>query len=231
MITSGPIPGGPIEDYLRQLRRQLPYPAPRLIAETREHLMEAASVSLAAGFSHRDAEARAVQGYGPVPDVVAAVLNEGSALMSPRIVRWLAPLAVLMCLPTFVFVSANVIETLAGNDGGYGVFGSTFDAWRTQINALLVFGPMVAFALIILASLRFQREKVASGFAVTIELRMSKWTFRAAAIATVVVAAVVAYGITENFSTWRDFHNQNWTCTTTDTGQQVCYQGNSLGEP
>ena len=223
------IPGGPVETYLHELRRRLPYPAPRLIAETREHLVEATSTSLATGLSQEDAERGAVDGYGPVADVVAAVHKDGSALMAPQLIRWIAPIAVLMCLPTLVFVFVNLIETLAGSDGSEGVFGTAFDAWSREINAVLVFGPLLALALIVASGLRFHRERGMDGFAATVELRMSKWTFRAAVIVSVVVAAVIAYGISENYSTWRDFHNQNWTCTVpAGTNRQVCYQGNSL---
>src|SRR5688500_15603498 len=117
------IPHGPIENYLAQLRHQLPYPAPRLIAETREHLMEAKAAGLATGRSQEDAETHAIESYGPVSDVVAAVLKEGSVLLSPRTLQWLAPFVLLMCLPVFIFIFVNVIESLAGNEGGFGVFG------------------------------------------------------------------------------------------------------------
>jgi hypothetical protein len=222
---------GPVETYLSQLRRRLPYPAPRLIGETREHLLEATSVALAAGLSQEEAERKAVDTFGPVDDVVAAVLKDGSAVMSPRVVRWFVPLAVLLCIPTAIFVSANLVEELAGSGGSSGVFGSAFDSWRTQIDALLVFGPMIALALIVLVSLRVHRERGVNGFALTIELRMSRPTFWAAVVVALVAAAVVAYGVLENFGTWRDFHNQNWSCTIGEDGRQVCYQGNSLGEP
>ena len=223
------IPGGPVETYLHELRSRLPYPAPRLIAETREHLVEATSKSLATGLSQEEAEGRAVDGYGPVADVVAAVHQDGSALVAPQVIRWIAPVAVLMCLPTLMFVSVNLIEIWAGSEGSEGVFGSTFDSWTSEINAVLVFGPLLALALIVLTGLRFHRERGMDGFAATVELRMSKWTFRAAVIVSLVAAAVIAYGVSENYSTWRAFHNQNWNCTVfAGTNRQICYQGDSL---
>jgi hypothetical protein len=158
--------------------------------------------------------------------VVAAVLAEGSALMSPVVTGWIRVFALLMCVPTALFVAVNLLESLAGNDGGEGVFGATFDAWRSQINALLVFGPLVALALIVLTGVRYERERGVNGFAANIEIRMTKWSFRAALAILLVALSVIAYGITENYSTWRDFHNQSWTCTTTPEGQQVCYEGN-----
>jgi hypothetical protein len=200
-----------------------------LIAETREHLVEATSTSIAQGLAQEEAERRAVDGYGRVADVVAAVNQDGSALLAPSVIRWIAPLAVLMCLPTLVFVSVNLIEILAGSDGSEGVFGTAFDAWRSQINAVIVFGPLLALALIVLTSLRFHRERGMDGFAATVELRMSRWTLRAAVIVSLVAIAVLAYGISENYSTWRAFHNQNWNCTVpAHSNRQICYQGNSL---
>lgn len=225
------IPNGPVEEYLRHLRRALPYPAPRLVAETREHLEEATSAARARGRSKEEAEAEAVRNYGPVNDVVAAVLTDGSALMSPTAGVWVRVFAVMLCLPTALFVAVNVIETLAGNDGGVGVFGATFDSWRSQINALLIFGPLIALALIVLTGIRVTRERGVNGFAANIEIRMSKWSFRAAVLILIVAVAVIAYGVIENYSTWRDFHNQSWTCTTTPEGQQVCYEGNYPLEP
>ena len=219
------VPGGPIERYLRELHSALSYPAPRLIHETRAHLVEAAEEAAVEGASPADAEARAVASYGPVDRVVAAVTTEGSAVLSPRGTAVLSWLGLILCLPTLVFFYVNVIEIVAGNSGGLGVFGSTFDEWSAQIEVLLVFGPLAALALIVMTSLRVERTKGVDGFAATVHLRMTKWSFRAALVILAVVIGVVSYGIVENYSAWRDFRNGNWECTATESGQPVCYQG------
>ena len=220
------IPDGPVERYLSELRRRLPYPAPRLVAETREHLVEATTASIAAGLQQEEAERRAVQEYGPVGQVVAAVLSEGSGLMSPALVRWIVPLAMLLVLPTAIFVAVNLIERLAGSDGSEGVFGTIFDSWGSQINALLVLGPVVALSLIVVSSVRVHRERGSGGFAATIEVRMSRARFWAAAFVAVISAGVIGYGLIENWGTYNEFVNQNWTCTI-EEGRQVCYEGTS----
>lgn len=196
------MPNGPVASYLAQLRRELPYPAPRLIAEAREHLLEATAASVATGLSEHDAEARAIESYGSVSEVVSAVLQQGSAMMSPRVARLLVLFSVLLTVPTLVFIFVNVIERLAGSEGSEGVFGSALDAWTSQINALLVFGPLVAVILITITSLRVHRDRGVDGFGATIELRMSRVTFRAALVVFLIAAAVLGYGLAENFGTW-----------------------------
>ena len=219
---------GPVETYLSELHRRLPYPAPRLIGETREHLMEATSASLAGGLTQEEAERRAVESYGPVDEVVAAVLAEGSALMSPLIVRLLVPFAILLSLPTFVFVFVNLIEEAAGSGGSVGVFGSPVESWGNTVNGLIAFGPFIALLLIVLSSVRVHRDRGVHGFAATIELKMSRAVMWAALVVTLVAGSIFAYGLADNYGNWRDFHNMNWTCTNDDQGRQVCYQG-SLG--
>ena len=222
---------GPVESYLSELRRRLPYPAPRLIGETREHLMEATSSSLAEGLSQEEAERRAVDGYGPVDEVVAAVLTEGSALMSPMIVRLLVPFAVLLSLPTFVFIFVNMIEEAAGAGGSSGVFGSGIESWGNTINGLIVFGPFVALLMIILSSVRIHRDRGVHGFAATIELKMSRAIMWAALVVSLIAGSIVAYGLAENYGDWRNFHNMNWTCTNDNQDERiVCYQGSLLPE-
>ena len=215
---------GPIERYLGELRRRLPYPAPRFLAEAEEHLLQATADHVREGVDHAEAERLAIAGYGPVDDVVSAVLSEGSPLMSPRLVRLIVPVAVLLSMPTAVFVSANLIEELAGTAGSSGIFGSTFDSWRSTITGLIVFGPMVALALIVLTSVRLRRDRGAAGFAATVELKMTRAVMWAAIVVSIVAASVVGYGIAENYGEWRDFHNANWTCTS-HQGRTVCYEG------
>lgn len=213
-----------MQRYLADLRKSLPFPAPRLIDETREHLLEATAASLASGRSQEEAETEAVRDYGPIEDVVAAVLQDGSALMSPQAAIWTRTLALTLCFPTLVFVAANLIEILAGNEGGVGVFGYFFDDWKMPMEALLVFGPLVALALIVATSLRISRERGTSGLAATIEIRMGRWTSLVALVALITTLAVIGYGIAESYPKWRAFRNSNWHCTYADD-QQVCYQG------
>ena len=215
----------PIERYLDELRRRLPYPAPRIVEETRAHLEEAAERAVGDGKTRQEAEEQAIASYGPVDGVVAAVLREGSPLMSPTFVRWIRPVALLLSLPTAVFVFVNVIEKLSGTDGGPSVFGATFDPWSSQLNNLIVFGPMLGLLLVVISGVRVRREHEVQGFAATVELRMARPTFWVAVVVSVIAASVIAYGLAENYGEWRDFHNMNWTCTTTEAGRQVCQQG------
>ena len=224
------IRGGPVETYLKELQKQLPYPAPRLLAETREHLMETASARVIEGHSEPEAERLAIAGYGPISDVVAAVRTEGSALMSPRVLRWIAPVAVLLSLPTAIFMFVNAIEHLAGSDGSEGVFGTALDAWGTTLNTWVAVGPLLALSLIAFSSVRIHRERGVGGLQATIELKMTRATVVTGVLIGAAAVAVLGHGIVQTYTTWSDFVGQNWTCTI-ENGQQVCYQGNSLLEP
>ena len=219
------IPGGPIEIYLRELRTALPYPAPRLVHETRTHLLEATEEEVAGGRSLEEAERHAVERYGPPNEVALSVAEYGTAVMAPRAATALQVAALVLCLPTVLFVAVNAIEMLAGNDGGTGVFGETFDPWRDQINTLLVFGPLAALAFILATSLRVQRARGVPGLALTLDVRMSRRTVWTAAFVAIVAALVIGYGISENYSSWRAYQNGQWSCVSYGEGN-ICREGN-----
>lgn len=218
------IPGGPVQSYLKDLQRELPYPAPRLLVETREHLLEATSLHITEGRDEIEAESLAVHEFGPISEVIDAVLAEGSALMSPKVLRWIAPLAALLAMPAAVFMSVIALEHLAGSDGSEGVFGSTFDAWTSQINVLLVVGPVAALTLIVVSSVRIRRERGVAGFQGAVELKMSRAMVLVTATILLIVLAALAYWIAENFEQWNFFFRETWSCTI-ENGRQVCSQG------
>jgi hypothetical protein len=81
--------------------------------------------------------------------------------MPSLIPRWTARLALFLILPAACFLFVVAIESLAGSRGSEGVFGSTFDGWRTQINVLLVVGPVAALGLVVTTSVRAYRKRAA----------------------------------------------------------------------
>jgi hypothetical protein len=216
------IPGGPVETYLKQLRARLPYPAPRLMDETREHLVDAVEDATRDGLPPQDAELRAVRGYGAVDEVVAAVMTEGSALMSPHVTRWILPLAGLLTIPAAIFMFTNGIEHLAGSDGSEGVFGAALDRWQTPMNALLIFGPIVALGLIALATVRVQVHRSNGGIDARLELRMSRGVMFAALGIGLVVAGIVVYGVTENLTGPGAIFGGDWSCTMDAQDRMAC---------
>ena len=205
------IPNGPIASYLRELRRKLPYPAPRLIVETREHLLDSAAM-FATDHGPGDAEQRAVERYGPVDDVVGAVKKEGSPMMSPGVLRWILPLAALLTLPSAIFLFTNGIEHLAGSDGSQGVFGASLDKWQTPVTALLVLGPLVALALVVLASTRIDFVRSSGGLNATIDIKLTRRAMFASIAIALIVAAIVVYGITENLDMPGGVFGGDWSC-------------------
>ncbi|HEV3471851.1 MAG TPA: hypothetical protein VG408_01420, partial [Actinomycetota bacterium] len=119
----------------------------------------------------------------------------------------------------------NLIEEAADAGGSGSVFGSAVESWGNTINGLIVFGPFIALLMIVFSSMRVHRDRGVRGFAATIELKMSRAVMWAAVVVSLVGGSVIAYGLAESFGNWQDFHNMNWTCTTDDNGQQICYQG------
>ena len=218
------IPGGPIETYLWELGRQLPYPAPRLVVEAREHLIDAASKYQSMGDDSEIAERRAVERYGPVEDVVAAVKKEGSPRMSPRALRWILPVAALLTLPSAVFLFTNGIEHLAGSDGSEGVFGAGLDRWQTPVTGLLVLGPPLALALIVLAGTRVDVGRAGGGLNATLDIKLTRGAMFASIAIVLVIAAVVFYGITENLSTPGSVFGGDWSCTVGAENRTTCVQ-------
>jgi hypothetical protein len=98
------------------------------------------------------------------------------------------PASIVLALPAAVFAFVVAIERLAGSQGSEGVFGPTFDAWRAQVNAAIVLGPAVAFALLVLGSARVRRERRDERIHTIVELDMT----RRIALATVVLGVTAA---------------------------------------
>ena len=216
------IPGGAVQTYLRELRRELPYPAPRLIAEAKEHLAEATAQAIADGYDEPEAERVAVEGYGSVTEVVEAVRNEGSALASPRILRWVTPLGILLSLPTAIFMAVQAIEHLAGSSGTDGVFTAPQDAWMDRLNPVIIFGPLLALFLILLSSVRVHRERSAPGLHAIVEVKLSRRAVAATVAIALVAAAVVTYGILERYEDYSAFTDLPAECEVRGAST-ICY--------
>lgn len=189
---------GAIDRYLLELSRRLPPFAHRLLEESAEHLHDARDRFLAEGMTLDDAERRAVEEYGSVSEVVAAVSENGGPRMSPHARRFVAAVSFLMTLPTLIFVGVNAIEQLAGNSGGIGVFGSTFDPWQVPINLFITFGPAAGLLLVALASVRVRISGERGAREATLHIRLSRPLVIAGVIAALTTAAVFGYLITEN---------------------------------
>jgi hypothetical protein len=112
--------------------------------------------------------------------------------MSARARKWILSASAVPVLPAALFGFVVALESLAGSRGSEGVFGSTFDAWRTQVNAAIVLGPAAAFALLVLGSAHFRRELRGERTHAIVVLDMT----RRIAVATVILglAAVAILG-------------------------------------
>lgn len=183
----------PIQRYLNELENALPVPSPRTVAEVRAHLLESKQQAVAAGVNPDEAEARAVAAIGPVEDLVAAVKKEGTPHLSPRVVRWVPPLAALLILPTLIFVAVNAIEAAAGNSGGVGVFGGTLDRWQAEINGLLTVGPLAALALLLLSRSNMRVGLVSRGIEFSVQMRFAGWVLVLAVVTVLIALGVVVY--------------------------------------
>lgn len=188
----------PIDDYLKALKRELPWPRRRLVHEIRAHLEEARERLVAAGVDRADAERAAVERFGEVSAVAAAICEEGGPMMSPRARRVVPYGVALLTLPTVVFVVANAIETLAGNAGGVGVFGDAFGRWETPLNLLLSLGPFVSLVLIAVAGIRLRVTRRAGGIDAHVHVRLSRGMVVVTILVTVVALGTAGYLLSEN---------------------------------
>ena len=187
-----------IDRYVAELGARLPVPAHRLLHETRDHLVEARDRYVREGLSHDEAEARAVADMGDVSDLVAAVERDGSPVLSPAVTRWMPRLAFVCVFPALVFLMVNVIEWLAGNDGGIGVFGSSLEGGTGILNGVVGAGPFVALVLILAPAVRVQAVRTEAGFDTRVHVRLS-WRQTVLGVVTAVLAVGVAvYLLSEN---------------------------------
>lgn len=180
-----------IDRYVSELTARLPAPAHRLLHETRGHLVEARDRYVSEGLDPREAEARAIAELGDVADLVAAVERDGTPMLSPAVTRWMPRIAFLCVFPALVFLMVNVIEWLAGNDGGTGVFGSSLDEWSGLLNGVVGVGPFVALALILAPAIRVKAMRTETGFDTRVHVRLS-WRQTVLGIVTALLALGVA---------------------------------------
>jgi hypothetical protein len=188
----------PIDDYLHALRRELPWPRRRLEREIRAHLEESADRRAREGTDRLAAERAAVAHFGAVAEVAAAVSTDGGPMLSPAARRWIPALAALLTLPTVVFVMVNVIEVLAGNGGGVGVFGDSTERWATPLNLLLSLGPLASLVLIAIATMRVRFSRNEGGLRAQVHVRLSRGMAVLTALVAVVALGVGAYLLSEN---------------------------------
>ena len=99
-MTSDPPPGdSPVQDYLDQLVVLLPTSRPRqlrsVLAEAEDHLTDAVALAQSQGLSLADAEARAVQEFGPAQDLVDAELRRHRPTLA-ELARQVTSTAVLL---------------------------------------------------------------------------------------------------------------------------------------
>ncbi|MEA2516493.1 MAG: hypothetical protein QOG16_331 [Actinomycetota bacterium] len=190
----------PIEQYLIELEARLPMAGRRIVTEARDHLLEERDRLMANEVERMEAERQAVASYGHIEDIVSAVRANGGPVLSPRVIKWIPWVALLLSLPTLVFIAVNVIEEVAGNSGGVGVFGDSLDhsPLAGLIDRMLVFGPLLAFGLVVLATtnVRFTRQE--RGFNATIHLRLTGRLLVIGIVSGLVAGAVVAYWLAEN---------------------------------
>lgn len=187
-----------IDRYVSELSARLPVSAHRLVHEARDHLAEARDRFVREGLDPDEAEARAVTELGDVSDLVAAVRRDGSPVLSPVVTKWMPRLAFVCVLPALAFLMVNVIEWLAGNDGGTGVFGSSLEGWTGILNGVVGVGPFVALVLILAPAVRVEAIRTETGFDTGVHVRLS-WRQTVLAIVTGILALGVAlYLLSEN---------------------------------
>lgn len=180
-----------IDRYISELRARLPVPAHRLLEETRGHLHEARDRLVREGVEPDEAQRRAIAEVGDVSELVAAVERDGTPMLSPASSRWMSRLAFVCVAPALVFLMVNVIEWLAGNDGGTGVFGSALQGWNGILEIAVGAGPFVALALILAPAVRVRATRTDAGFDTRVHVRLS-WRQTLLGVVTGLLAIGVA---------------------------------------
>ena len=98
--AEGPQPS-PVEAYLRRLSRRLgvvPHRRSRVLREARDHLLAATESGIARGLSLSDAEAQAVDRFGPAGQVARHEIREAGALWASVVAGLAAVTVSLMVL-------------------------------------------------------------------------------------------------------------------------------------
>lgn len=200
----------PIESYLREFRLALGplwWLAGRAEREVRDHLMDAAKKGRDAELSQMAAEERAVAKFGSPEELAESLLEDGGLLMSPRLMRLSVPLGIALVAPGLLFVTASVLKFELGVRFLYDVtfrpvFGLHSTPLELLVNAILVFGPVVALGIMAAASMRVGLKQDGDAFQGTIAIRMTKMQIVVATFTVLVLASLAGYLVLENLACW-----------------------------
>jgi hypothetical protein len=120
--------------------------------------------------------------------------------------RWSTILAGVLVLPAVVFVAANVMKYGLGVDALSNVLGSFAEpgegAWNVMVTALVLVGPVIALAMVLLPIVRLRLGRSDGTVEATVSLRL-EWARVAIALVALAVLAVLAGHIAaENAACW-----------------------------
>lgn len=196
----------PIAAYLEELRalfRRRSWTEWRVHEEVKEHLIESAARYRDHGLSDLDAQLQAIEEFGPPEEIVRAFTEQGGPMMSPRFVRWSAPIASAFVVPALIFAVASVLKYGFGGTSIYdGFFGTVFDLRNDTteiiVSAAVVAGPIVALALIALASVTIDLSREDGQFLGSIALRMTKSRVAIVVLSLLLLGTIGAYLLVEN---------------------------------
>jgi hypothetical protein len=111
-------------------------------------------------------------------------------------------IALLLCLPTLVFVTANVLAFELGIPGMYETLEPAIapasDLLESLVALVVVLGPLAALALIALDLLRAGLDRRPDGAALRVEIRLAWRHLTVAALAICLLGAIGLYLFLEN---------------------------------
>jgi uncharacterized membrane protein YkvA (DUF1232 family) len=186
-----------IEAYLAELRRRLPSTGSRrFLAEVEAHLRDATGAQLAQGIDRAEAEAQAIEAFGPA-DVVAARMWRETVPIAVRRASGVALLALgLLVLPLYL-VPENLLPPAPWEQrpGYLGVLLVTALAtWIVaSVLAVMAFvapGAYGAYALVLAAGLALVSGAagLAAGVAWHLEAPATPWSITAICLPLTVIA-------------------------------------------
>jgi hypothetical protein len=111
-------------------------------------------------------------------------------------------IAFLLCLPTLVFVTANVLAFELGRPGIYAalepVIAPASELLESLMALLVILGPLAALALIASELLRADVDRRADGAVLLVEIRLAWRHLTVAALAICLLGAIGLYLFLEN---------------------------------
>lgn len=195
-------------ERFRALLRYTSWSARRIHDEIQDHLMDDAARLQDTGLDREAAERAAVEAFGSPERIVQVLDDEGGPVLSPKVIRYLTPLAGVLVLPSMLWF-AGVVFGLELGTVPYVLHNSVNPVltlnpaiYQIALNLLVLGGPFLALGLVLLGATEVGVKRSGSALEGHFAFRLTKGVVIVSGTSVVMLLVMGGYFVLENGPCW-----------------------------